>query len=129
MKRLATTIKEFNEANSEEENDNELNIAQELLDDLIDAVGSEEEVEAAAEEAYNDLKNAHESDSIEILEDGVPENLAMSALVVKLVNSGKIEPKDADRFIGKNSDSSEEEDGEVEYEDEKWKVIDKTEEA
>jgi hypothetical protein len=104
MKRLATTIKEFNEANSEEENDNELNIAQELLDDLIDAVGSEEEVEAAAEEAYNDLKNAHESDSIEILEDSVPENLAMSALIIKLVEQGKLDPKKADAFIGDHAD-------------------------
>jgi hypothetical protein len=109
---------------------NDLDLAEGILDDLVELVGSEEDVEKAAEDAYNDLKSAYDADELEVyFEDEVPENLAMSALVVKLVNSGKIEPKDADRFIGKNSDSSEEEDGEVEYEDEKWKVIDKTEEA
>ena len=108
--------------------ENDLDLAEGILDELVELVGSEEDVEKAAEAAYNDLKSAYDADEIEVyFEDEVPENLAMSALVIKLVNSGKIEPNEADRFIGKNSDSSEE-DGEVEYEDEKWKVIDKTEE-
>lgn len=83
----------------------ELNLAEDIIDDLVDAVGSEEEVEAAAEEAYNDLKNAYESEEIEMMEkEGVPENLAMSALIVKLVEKGKLDPKKADKFIGDNAD-------------------------
>lgn len=110
---------------SEDLDVSELDIADEILNELVELVGSEEEVEKAAEDAYNDLKSAYDAKEIEVyFEDEVPENLAMSALVVKLVNSGKLEPKEADRFIGKN-DSSSEEDTDVEYEDEKWKVIDK----
>lgn len=82
----------------------ELNLAEDIIEDLVDAVGSEEEVEAAAKEAYEDLKNAFESDEIEMMEEGVPENLAMSALVVKLVEQGKLDPKKADAFIGDNAD-------------------------
>ena len=70
--------------------DNDLDIAEGILDELVELVGSEEEVEKAASEAYNDLKSAYDADEIEVyFENEVPENLAMSALVVKLVNSGK----------------------------------------
>ncbi len=111
---------------SEDLDVSELDIADKILDELVELVGSEEEVEKAAEDAYNDLKSAYDAKEIEVyFEDEVPENLAMSALVVKLVNSGKLEPKEADRFIGKKDSSSDEEDVDVEYEDEKWKVIDK----
>ena len=82
----------------------ELNLAEELLDDLVEAVGSEEEVEAAAKEAYEDLKNAYDSNEIEMMEEGVPENLAMSALILKLVEQGNLDPKKADEFIGDNAD-------------------------
>lgn len=104
MKNLATTIQQFNEENENQEKLNNLEIADEILDDLIDSVGSEEEVEKAAEEAYNDLKSAHESGSIEMMEKGIPENLAMSALVLKLVEQGKLDIKKADAFIGDNAD-------------------------
>ncbi len=82
----------------------ELNLAEELLDDLVEAVGSEEDVEAAAKEAYEDLKNAYDSNEIEMMEEGVPENLAMSALILKLVEQGSLDPKKADEFIGDNAD-------------------------
>jgi len=104
MKNLATTIKQFNEENENQEKLNNLDISDSIIDDLIEAVGSEEDVEAAAEEAYKDLKSAHESGSIEMLEEGVPENLAMSALVLKLVEQGKLDIKKADAFIGDNAD-------------------------
>lgn len=82
----------------------ELELAEELLDELIEAVGSEEEVESAAKEAYEDLKNAYEANEIEMMEEGVPENLAMSALIIKLVERGKLDPKKADDFIGDNAE-------------------------
>tara|TARA_B100000963_G_scaffold334854_1_gene328454 strand:- start:24242 stop:24667 length:426 start_codon:yes stop_codon:yes gene_type:complete len=89
----------------DEETVSELNLAEDIIEDLVDAVGSEEDVERAAEEAYNDLKNAYDSNEIEMMDkDGVPENLAMSALVVKLVEQGKLDPKKADAFIGDNAD-------------------------
>lgn len=89
---------------NEEVDTYELDLAEELLDELVEAVGSEEEVEAAAKEAYEDLKNAYESNEIEMMEDGVPENLAMSALILKLVEQGKLDPKKADAFIGDNAE-------------------------
>lgn len=92
---------------SEEDSDidtHELNLAEELLEDLVKAVGSEEEVESAAKEAYEDLKSAYDSNEIEMMEEGVPENLAMSALILKLVEQGKLDPKKADEFIGDNAD-------------------------
>ena len=82
----------------------ELELAEELLDELVEAVGSEEEVEAAAKAAYEELKDAYESNEIEMMEEGIPENLAMSALIIKLVENGKLDPKKADAFIGDNAD-------------------------
>lgn len=95
---------ESEESEEEAMDSHELNLAEELLDDLVSAVGSEEEVEAAAKEAYEDLKSAFDSNEIEMMEEGVPENLAMSALVIKLVEQGKLDPKKADEFIGDNAD-------------------------
>ena len=82
----------------------ELELAEELLDELVDAVGSEEAVEAAAKEAYEDLKNAYEANEIEMMEEGVPENLALSALIMKLVEQGNLDPKKADAFIGDHAE-------------------------
>jgi hypothetical protein len=104
MEKLVRTLADFNKQKLEEAEATELNLAEAIIEDLVDAVGSEEDVEAAAKEAYEDLKNAFESDEIEMMEEGVPENLAMSALVVKLVEQGKLDPKKADAFIGDNAD-------------------------
>jgi len=104
MEKLVRTLADFNKQKLEEAETTELNLAEAIIEDLVDAVGSEEDVEAAAKEAYEDLKNAFESDEIEMMEEGVPENLAMSALVVKLVEQGKLDPKKADAFIGDNAD-------------------------
>ena len=105
MEKLVRTLADFNKQKLEEAEATELNLAEAIIEDLVDAVGSEEDVEAAAKEAYEDLKNAFESDEIEMMEEGVPENLAMSALVVKLVEQGKLDPKKADAFIGDNADN------------------------
>jgi hypothetical protein len=104
-KAIENNMGEGPDSNNMDDIASELNLAEEILDELIEAVGSEEDVEKAAEEAYNDLKDAYESDEIEMMEkEGVPENLAMSALIVKLVEQGKLDPKKADKFIGDSVD-------------------------
>lgn len=77
----------------------ELDLEESIIGDLVDLVGSEEEVEAAAEAAYDELSASFESGQLEMKEGDVPENLAMSALVLKLVELGKLGPEEADSFI------------------------------
>lgn len=77
----------------------ELNIDDTILDALVELVGSEEEVEAAAEASFNDLSASFEKDELEMTEEDMPEKLAIAALVVKLVEMGKIGPDEADSFI------------------------------
>jgi hypothetical protein len=72
---------------------------EEILDDLIEMVGSEEEVESAAEACYNELVASFEENEFEISDDMVPEQLAIAALVVKLVEQGKLDPNDAEDFL------------------------------
>lgn len=80
-------------------NPDDLNVSDEMLDALVELVGSEEEVEAAAEASFNDLAAAFEKNEIEMSEEDVPEKLAVAALIVKLVEMGKIGPEEADQFI------------------------------
>lgn len=101
-KAIGKSMEDEEEVN-EEIDTYELELAEELLDELIEAVGSEEEVEAAAKAAYEELKDAYESNEIEMMEEGIPENLAMSALIIKLVENGKLDPKKANDFIGDNA--------------------------
>ena len=82
----------------------EYNLSEEALEKLIDLVGSEEDVEMAAEAAHDDLLKAFEEGETEYQEGSVPEKLALAALVVKLVELGKIGPEDADTFISENLD-------------------------
>jgi hypothetical protein len=82
----------------------ELNIDDSIIEELVELVGSEEDIEAAAEAAYNDLMAAAESDSVEMKDDDVPEKLAIAALIVKLVEMGKLGPDEADEFIANNLD-------------------------
>lgn len=87
--------------NESESEDIAIDIDDALLDELIELVGSEEDVEEAAESAYNKLMAASESDDIEFNDDDVPEKLAIAALMVTLVESGKLDPQDADDLIEK----------------------------
>lgn len=104
MKSFIKTRSQLNE----EIDSTELNIAEEILDQLVELVGSEEEVEEAAESAYNDLKSAHDADELEVYFDNEePSYLALSSLLVKLVNTGKLDPKDADIFISKKQETIE----------------------
>jgi len=77
----------------------ELNLDETMLDALVELVGSEEEVEEAAEAAFSDLTTAFEKNELEMSEEDVPEKLAIAALIVKLVELGKIGPEEADQFI------------------------------
>lgn len=77
----------------------ETNIDEKILDALVELVGSEEEVEAAAESSFNELTAAFEKGEIEMEESDIPEKLALAALIVKLVEMGKIGPDEADSFI------------------------------
>jgi hypothetical protein len=70
-----------------------------LIDELVELVGSEEEVEAAAQEAHEDLVAAFEKNEVEVGEEEVPEKLAIAALILKLVEMGKLGPEDADGLI------------------------------
>ncbi len=63
---------------------------EELIEELIQIVGSEEDVEAAAEAAYNDLLDAFERDDVEMEEEDVPEKLAVAALIIKLAENYEI---------------------------------------
>ena len=82
--------------------ENALDLDTQMLDELVELVGSEEEVEAAAKEAHEDLVAAFERNEVEIDEDAVPEKLAIASLILKLVEQGKIGPEDADQFIADN---------------------------
>lgn len=87
--------------NEMEEIETPFELDESLLDELVEIVGSEEEVETAAEEAYTDLANAAESGELEMSEEDMPEKLVVAALLVKLVEKGKLGPEDADGLIEK----------------------------
>lgn len=79
-----------------------LDIDTSILDELVEIVGSEEDIEEAASEAYDDLAKAFEKGEVEMSEGDVPENLAIASLVLKLVEMGSIDPQAADEFIAKH---------------------------
>jgi hypothetical protein len=87
--------------NEMEESDMPLDIDTKLIDELVDIVGSEEDIEEAAHAAFDDLARAAEDDSVEMSEEDVPEKLAVAALMVKLVELGKLSSEDADGLIEK----------------------------
>ena len=76
-----------------------LNLEDSVIDALVDLVGSEEDVERAAEESFNDLAESFEKNEVEMSEDMIPEKLALAALVLKLVELGSLGPEEADSFI------------------------------
>ena len=84
---------------NEQAEESELDLDESIIGDLVELVGSEAEVEAAAEAAYDELSASFESGGLEVNGDDVPENLAISALVLKLVELGKLGPDEADSFI------------------------------
>lgn len=79
--------------------DDNLNLDIKLLDDIVNIVGSEEEVEACAKEAYEELKASFENDEATIDDIDSAELLSITSLVVKLVEKGKIEPEQAEEIL------------------------------
>jgi hypothetical protein len=92
---------EFEELEDEgfDEEAYEENFDPSLIEELIDLVGSEEEVEEAAELCYMELMDAFQNNEVELDDDTIPETLAFSALVIKLVELGKLDPQDAEDFL------------------------------
>jgi hypothetical protein len=99
MKRIMS-LREY-KLNEMEESGLSFELDETMLDELVELVGSEEEVEAAAEEAYDDLEKAAEKGEVEVSDEDVPEKLVIAALLVKLVEKGMIGPEDADGLIEK----------------------------
>lgn len=79
-----------------------------IIKNLVELVGSEEDVETAAKEAFEELKKAFDENNIELKGEDAPVSLAMSALVLKLVELGKLGPQEADTFIEENLGNQEE---------------------
>ena len=99
--KLFTSFTEFNMYSKIYENDDEYtaNVDESIIEKLIDIVGSEDDVESAAKESFEELQVSFEKNEIEIDEAQSAENLAISALIVKLVEQGKLGPEEADDFI------------------------------
>lgn len=100
MKRRILSLRDYRLYESIDENV-DMNIDTAILDELVELVGSEEDVEEAAKAAFEQLSAAAESDEVEMTEEDVPEKLAMAALLVKLVEMGKLDPADADQLMEK----------------------------
>jgi hypothetical protein len=98
--RRVMSLREYR-INEMEETDLEFDLDESLLDELVELVGSEEEVESAAAEAYDDLSAAAERGEVEVSDEDVPEKVVIAALLVKLVETGKLGPEDADGLIEK----------------------------
>ena len=107
----------------------EIGIDPKIIEHLVDLVGSEEDVEQAAKEAFEELKKSFDENEVEVKDGDSPDLLAMSALVLKLVELGKLGPQEADSFIEEtlvnmiedaemDKEDSEEESEEVESEEE-----------
>jgi hypothetical protein len=100
MKRRILSLRDYRLYESIDENV-DLNIDTAILDELVELVGSEEDVEEAAKAAFEDLSAAANSNQVEMTEGDVPEKLAMAALLVKLVEMGKLDPANADKLMEK----------------------------
>jgi hypothetical protein len=99
MKILHTSFSSFNASKINENADIPSNIDETILDSLVELVGSEEDVEECAKEAFEDLQKAFERDEINVEEIGNAESLVISSLIVKLVEKGKLGPEEADAFL------------------------------
>jgi len=119
-------ITDFNSfTNEAQESNSEVDTG--ILDSLIELVGSEKDVEECAKAAFKELKDSFEKNEVEIDGQEPAEKLAMASLIVKLVETGKLGPQEADSFIEDNMSGSEEEE-ELDTED-KGEEEDNTEEV
>lgn len=98
--RRVMSLREYR-INEMEESDMPFELDESLFDELVELVGSEEDIEEAAGAAYDDLESAAKNGEVEISDDEIPEKLVIAALLVKLVETGKLGPDDADGLIEK----------------------------
>jgi hypothetical protein len=98
--RRVMSLREY-KLNEMEESNLPFDLDESLLDELVELIGSEEEVEDAAASAYEELTTAVENGEVEVSDEDIPEKLVIAALLVKLVESGKLGPDDADGLIEK----------------------------
>ena len=101
---MAKELMRLENFSEEPEESKQFDLNEETLEHLIELVGSEEDVEMAAKASHDDLLKASEAGEIEYQEESVPEKLAIAALIVKLVELGKLGPEDADSFIQEHLD-------------------------
>ena len=99
MKRVMS-FREY-KLNEMEEIETPFELDESLLDELVEIVGSEEDIEEAAEDSYRELADAAKKGDIEMSDGDMPEKLVVAALLVKLVEKGKLGPEDADGLIEK----------------------------
>lgn len=95
-------ITNFDNFTNESDETVDINVDTKSLETLIDLVGSEEEVEKCAKEAFEELQESFEKNEVELDEGETAESLAMASLIVKLVEKGKLGPEEADTFIEEN---------------------------
>jgi hypothetical protein len=99
MRKLHTTFSSFNASIINENADVNMDMDETILDELVELVGDEEDVEDCAKEAFEDLEKSFERDELKMEDGDQPEKLVLSALIVKLVERGKLGPHEADKFI------------------------------
>lgn len=98
--KLITSYDKFNSTSRILENEDiDIDMDETILDELVELVGSEEDVEECAREAFEDLQKSFERNELEMTDGDVVENLVISALIVKLVEKGKLSPDEADLFL------------------------------
>ena len=99
MENLHTSFISFNASRLNESDDSNFDYDESILDAIVELVGSEQEVEDCAREAFEELEKAFERDEIRVTDGDVAEKLVISALIVKLVENGKLGPEEADNFL------------------------------
>jgi hypothetical protein len=99
MKNLSLSFAAFNAKRLYENTEAPMDMDETILDTLVELVGSEEDVEECAKEAFEELSKSFDRNEVEIEEGETGENLAISALILKLVEKGKLGPTEADSFL------------------------------
>jgi hypothetical protein len=99
MNNLNLSFSAFNAKRIYENSDTPIDMDETILDKIVELVGSEEDVEESAKEAFEELNAAFERNEVEIKDGEKGENLAISSLILKLVEKGKLGPQDADQFL------------------------------
>ena len=79
--RRVMSLREY-KLNEMEESNLPFDLDESLLDELVELIGSEEEVEDAAASAYEELTTAVENGEVEVSDEDIPEKLVIAALLV-----------------------------------------------